>query len=201
MDDKQCHPERGKGKLLLMPVIQLTLPKEGLDLRLLRHTVVQPSQTRVIPVEILQIRPLRENILEFTIHATSASGDLALPVSLPIRHLPHWSTDASPNCYIKSTYLYSGFTPTAFLVKPPLKFLSTPQVPVVALRRISSFLADTSSLIYWHLSDGAGVDIFHLPFWRDALPRQTHSWTIIPSGRTSWVRRMAFVSPVSLTPR
>jgi len=36
-------------------------------------------------------------------------------------------------------------------------------------------------------SDGAGVDILDLPFWRDALPRQSRSWTIIPSGGTSWV--------------
>lgn len=184
-----------------MPVIGLTLPKGGLDLRLLRHTTIQPSQARVVPIEILESSPFRENILEFTIHATSTSGDVELPVSLQITHLPHWSTDASPTFYINSTYLYSGSTPTAFLVKPPLEFCSTPQVPVVALRRISSPLTDISPLTFWHPLDGAGVDIFNSPFWRDALPRQVHSWTIIPSGRTSWVCIMFILLSVPLTLR
>lgn len=138
MDDKRCQPEWGAGRFFLVSVLRLTLPKENLDLKLLRHTTIQPSQTRVIPVEILQLRPFREKIIEFTIRATSTSGDVELPMSLPITHLPHWSTNASLTFCIKSTYLYSGFTPTAFLVKPPLEFCSTPQVPVVALRMTSS---------------------------------------------------------------
>lgn len=134
-----------------MLVIGLTVsPKEGLDLRLLRNTIIQPSQTRVIPVEILQLQRFRGGVLEFTIHAISTSGDVELPVSLPIVHLPHWSTDASRTFYVKSTHLYSGFTPTAFLVKPPLEHHSTPQVPVAALRRISSLLTCTSPLIFWY---------------------------------------------------
>lgn len=135
MGDKQCYPEWGAGKVFPMPVIRLTPPKESLGLRLLGHTKIQPSQTRVIPVRILQLRLFREKTLEFTINATSTSGDIELPVALPITHLPHWSTDASPTFYVKSTYLYSGFTPTAFLVKPPFELHGVPQVPVVALRR------------------------------------------------------------------
>lgn len=178
-------------------MIKLTPPKEGFDLRLMKYTTIQSSQSRVIPIEILQLRMFRGKTLEFTIYATSTSGDVELPVSLPITHLPEWSTDASPNFHIKSTHLYSGFTPTAFLVKPPLEFRGTPQVPVVALRRISSLLAGTSSLIFRHPPDGAGVDIFNFPFWRDALPRQARSWTIIPSGRTSWVCMMACIWSVT----
>ncbi|KAF9651433.1 hypothetical protein BDM02DRAFT_3091108 [Thelephora ganbajun] len=147
--------------------VTLTEEQEGFDLRLLRCTVIQSSQARVVPIKILQSRPFRGAILEFTIRATSSSGDEGLPVSLPFTHLPHWSSNASPTLCIKSTYLYSGFTPTAFLIKPPLESHSTPQAPVVALH-------------------GAGVDILDLPFWKDALPRQGRSWTIIPSGRTSW---------------
>lgn len=168
-------------------------------MKLLRRTVIQPSQARVIPIEILQTRLFRERILEFTIRATSTSGDVELSVSLPITHRSHWSTDASPALSIGSTYLYSGFTPTAFLVKPPLEFCATPQVPVVALRKISPPLAGKPPLILLYRSDGAGVDIFNSPFWRDALPRQLHSWTIIPSGRTSWVCVLEHISPVSLT--
>jgi hypothetical protein len=126
-----------------VPLIELTPPKEGFDLRLLRHTTIWPSQVRVIPVEILQSRPFREKSLQFTIHTTSPSGDEAseeLAVSLSVTHLPHWSYDASPAFCIKSTYLYSEFTPTAFLVKPPLELSDTSLLPVVALRRTSSML-------------------------------------------------------------
>ncbi|KAF9792100.1 hypothetical protein BJ322DRAFT_1027120 [Thelephora terrestris] len=148
--------------------VTLNQDQEGFDLRLLRHTTIWPSQVRVIPVEILQSRPFREKSLEFTVHMTSPSGDEELlAVSLSVTHLPHWSYDASPAFCIKSTYLYSEFTPTAFLVKPPLELSDTSLLPVVALH-------------------GAAVDIFDLSFWRDALPRQARSWTIIPSGRTSW---------------
>ena len=108
-------------------------------------------------------------------------------MSLPVTHLPHWSSDTSPAFHIKSAYLYSGFTPTAFLVKPPLELPSTPQAPVVALRMISPPLIRSLLTCLFPL-DGAGVDILDLPFWRDTLPRQGQSWTIIPSGRTSWVR-------------
>ena len=108
-------------------------------------------------------------------------------MSLPVTHLPHWSSDDSPGFYVKSVYLYSGFTPTAFLVKPPLELRGTPQAPVVALRNVSLSSINTKPLTRPFLLDGAGVDIVDLPFWRDALPRQGRSWTIIPSGKTSWV--------------
>ena len=168
-------------------------------MRLLKRTIIQPSQARVIPIGILQSRPFRGVTLEFAIHATSPSGDQELLVSLPATHRPHWSSDASPTFYIKSAYLYSGFTPTAFLVKPPLESCSTPQASVVALRRISSPLIRTKPLTCPFQSDGAGVDILYLPFWRDALPRQGRSWTIIPSGGTSWVCRLTCSSFTRLT--
>lgn len=39
-----------------------------------------------------------------------------------------------------------------------------------------------------HCSDGAGVDVFDLPQWAAALPRQKHSWVMVANGRTAWVR-------------
>ena len=171
-----------------MSVIGLTPPQEGFDLRLLRRTVIQPSQARVIPIGILQSRPFRGIAIDFTIRATSPPGDKELLVSIPVTHLPHWSSDTSAAFHIKSTYLYSGFTPTAFLVKPPLESRGIPQAPVVALRRVASPLPRTWPDDVLFPLDGAGVDIIDLPFWRDALPRQGRSWTIIPLGRTSWVR-------------
>ena len=140
MGDKQCRPDYRPGRLLLVSVTELTPPQEGFNLRLLRTTIIQPSQARVIPIEILQSRPFRGIVLRFTVRATSPSGDEELLVSLPVAHLRHWSSDTSPTFHIKSTYIYSGFTPTAFLVKPPLELRGTPQTPVVALRRILSLL-------------------------------------------------------------
>lgn len=37
------------------------------------------------------------------------------------------------------------------------------------------------------LLDGAGVDVIEQSFWQEALPPSNRSWTVIPSGRTSWV--------------
>jgi len=187
MGNKRCYPNPRTGKLSLISVIGLIPPQEGFDLRLLRHTIIQPSQTRITPIGILQSRPFQGNTIEFTILTTSPSGDEELLVSLPVTHLPHWSSDDSPGFYVKSVYLYSGFTPTTFLVKPPLEPRGTPQAQVVALRKISLPPISTQPLTRLFLLDGAGVDIVDLPFWRDALPRQGRSWTIIPSGKTSWV--------------
>lgn len=41
---------------------------------------------------------------------------------------------------------------------------------------------------HYHNSDGAGVDIFGHDFWVKAMPENPRSWTVIPTGRTSWVR-------------
>ncbi|TFK86071.1 alpha/beta-hydrolase [Polyporus arcularius HHB13444] len=61
--------------------------------------------------------------------------------------------------------------PTAFLVKPPTEPNNGSLVPpILALH-------------------GAGLDIFDPQwsnFWLKAVPRQRHSWIILPSGRTSW---------------
>jgi len=143
MGDEQSHPEQWTGRLFVVSVIGLTPSQECFELKLLRPTIIQPSQARVIPIGILQSRRFQGTTLEFTIRGTSPSGDEELLVSLPIEHLPHWSSDTSPAFYVKSTYLYSGFTPTAFLVKPPLELRGAPQTPVVALRRPSSPLITT----------------------------------------------------------
>lgn len=35
--------------------------------------------------------------------------------------------------------------------------------------------------------DGAGVDIFTEDFWVQSLPDNQNGWTVVPTGRTSWV--------------
>ena len=118
-------------------MVILTPSQEGFGLRLLRHTAIQSSQARVIPIVIHQSQPFRGTNLELIARTVSPSGDGELLLSLPVTQLPHWSSKGSPTSFIKSTYLFSGFTPTAFLVKPPLGPPDTPQAPVVALRKIS----------------------------------------------------------------
>jgi len=41
--------------------------------------------------------------------------------------------------------------------------------------------------------DGAGVDISTSPFWLEALPPNNFSWTVVPSGRTSWARNFSYL--------
>ena len=119
-------------------MVILTPSQEGFGLRLLRHTAIQSSQARVIPIAVHQSQPFRGTSLELTVRMASTSGDGELLLSLPVTQLPHWSSKGSPTSFVKSTYLFMGFNPTAFLVKPPLGSPDIPQAPVVALRKISA---------------------------------------------------------------
>lgn len=42
------------------------------------------------------------------------------------------------------------------------------------------------------VTDGAGVDIFTQDFWVKYLPKTEFSWMILPTGRTSWVKKLLF---------
>ena len=161
MGNQQRHPGRQTREWFLVAVITLTPSQGGVGLRLVRLTIIQSSQARVIPIAIHQSRPFRGTSLELIVRTASPSGDGEILLSLPVTQLPHWSSNDSPTSFIKSTYLFSGFTPTAFLVKPPLGSPGTPQAPVVALRKISAttswnLLVDVPIPIRWcwsrHLS-------------------------------------------------
>ncbi|PFH45661.1 hypothetical protein AMATHDRAFT_200381 [Amanita thiersii Skay4041] len=127
---------------------------------------IAPSQTRILPLNIVQVTPLL--LSELGISITLRSGELSHEIfmSLPIRHLHSWDEiNYNP---IQATYNYVFSMPTPFIAIPP-QFDNTGKnvSPILALH-------------------GAGVDIIQQSFWADALPRHGHSWVVIPIGRTSW---------------
>ncbi|RDB21028.1 hypothetical protein Hypma_011398 [Hypsizygus marmoreus] len=134
----------------------------------LPHAVlIAPSQTRTIPVIIIQEYPFLESQLQ--VEVTIASSDENIKkhtISLPISHIKHWTDIAHEP--IRATYLYALTTPTVFVIVPPvMPSLGEPHPPILALH-------------------GAGVDVIDQCSWIDYLPRRRYNWIIIPTGRTSW---------------
>ncbi|KAH9925275.1 uncharacterized protein B0H18DRAFT_1170833 [Fomitopsis serialis] len=132
---------------------------DRLNLTLLQNTALAPTQTRIVPLKIVQLLPFGGHEIPVALHLTSRNNaTTTLHTSIPVRQHPHWSPSEVPAAGIQATYLYGSSSPTAFLVMPP----EEPN------------------------EDGAGVDILSMPFWIQAIPRQKHSWVVTPTGRTAW---------------
>ncbi|KAH9951491.1 hypothetical protein B0H21DRAFT_818527 [Amylocystis lapponica] len=141
---------------------------EHIGIELVRSVRLAPTQTRIVPVRLTQGGPFHGTEIRFNLHLVSGTSKAIIPITLPITHHPQWSASSFPSGGIKTSYFYASSIPTAFLVIPPEEQnIDEPRPAVLALH-------------------GSGVDIFAAPFWISALPRQTRSWLIIPSGRTSW---------------
>ncbi|KAF7338633.1 Transmembrane protein [Mycena venus] len=148
----------------------LTSNVNGFDVQLLRPTTLAPSQTRIVPLRIVQSgRYTRASLgIRLTLTEAESNKTLALSITLPVKHHPAWSTGNLST--ITGTYFYAQEMPTAFSAFPPLRENAEhedPKPPILCLH-------------------GAGVDIASQSFWIDALPRQEHSWLLTPSGRTAW---------------
>ena len=128
----------------------------------------------------------------------SGNGTLSvLNVSIPIRHHETWTSSEVREEGLKASYFFATSMPTAFLVAPPEE--PRPEVsnpPILALRRWFLVLLG-AYLTYKCWPDGAGVDIFAMRMWIKALPRPKHSWVIVPTGRTEWVRGSTAVHDIS----
>ncbi|KAL1691452.1 hypothetical protein GGG16DRAFT_53664 [Schizophyllum commune] len=172
--------------------VELESSIPGLSLSLvLPNATLAPSQTRIIPIRLSQTLPLPPDIQSISItltlqkeelidgrHLQSShdrelygpltAGTVTLTFSIPVVNFATPLTKSGK--YIKATYLYSGTMPTAFYAIPPASGSLELQGPV---------------LLALH---GAGVDILSTTFWQEALLRVDKHWTVVPSGRTSWVR-------------
>ncbi|KAG7452898.1 uncharacterized protein BT62DRAFT_989922 [Guyanagaster necrorhizus] len=141
-----------------------TDPSSGLFLTLVRPTRIVEGQTRIVPVRITQTRPFSQASIDLKLTLTSGASEIVTIESLPVDQLSGWTESVySP---IKGTYFYARSMPTVFTALPP-RYSGPPKPPILALH-------------------GAGVDIVEQPFWADALPRNSYSWFVIPTGRTSW---------------
>ncbi|KAI0710381.1 hypothetical protein C8T65DRAFT_708227 [Cerioporus squamosus] len=147
---------------------------EGIELALLQETRIASTQTRIVPFKLTQSKAISSDRLDFTVQLQSddSKSTEEIHVSIPIKQRARWtSTDAKTSTALKASYLFGTSMPTAFLVVPPVEPNNGSFVPpILALH-------------------GAGLDIFDpqmQAFWVKAVPRQRHSWIILPSGRTSW---------------
>ena len=162
----------------------------------LAHPIrIAPTQTRILPIRLTQLHPFFRDELKLNVTFVSEATSITLSVALPVRHISQWTS--SGRIAVRASYVYAGSMPTYFLVVPPRHVnLGTPRPPILALRSSPSTRTSlyACGLLRNH-SDGAGVDVTQHTFWADALPRQNHSWIILPTGRTSWVPIYALFSP------
>lgn len=146
--------------------VQLLTSTDVLQLSLVHDVMLAPTQTRVLPLQLLQSGPFKGSEIGITIRFKTGKKTTTLTLEIPVKQYPLWTSDKFQP--IKASYLYMNSTPTAFLVVPPKGPESgDPHPPILALH-------------------GAGVDIFKFPSWSEAVPRQNSSWIILPTGRTSW---------------
>ncbi|KAJ7582507.1 hypothetical protein C8J56DRAFT_954942 [Mycena floridula] len=142
-----------------------------LALKLIRPTRLAPSQTRLIPIKLQQTQALSSSIIDLQMNITAVldsdpNSETIIIVSLPLKHLPIWtSNEFDP---IMSSYFFANTMPTLFAAIPPKYELSGDPRPVILALH------------------GAGVDLVTSPFWTQAMPRNDHSWFVLPTGRTSW---------------
>ncbi|KAF7311632.1 hypothetical protein MKEN_01066400 [Mycena kentingensis (nom. inval.)] len=121
--------------------------------------VIAPTQTRIVPLRILQTVAYLEPMIELSLVVSSDQGTTKIvSATIPINHLDQ----SAP--IIQASYFSAG-VPTIFTAISPKG--SNAGAPILALH-------------------GAGVDIISMPFWAEALPRQPDRWIVAPSGRTSW---------------
>ncbi|KZT74257.1 hypothetical protein DAEQUDRAFT_702566 [Daedalea quercina L-15889] len=142
---------------------------DRLNITLLQNITLAPTQTRIVPLKLVQLLPFGGLEIPISLHLTSQENKKEiLQTSVTVRQHPHWSPSEIPAAGIQATYFYGTSTPTAFMVTPPEDpNEGRPKPPVLALH-------------------GAGVDILTMPFWIQAVPRQRHSWIVAPTGRTAW---------------
>ncbi|KAK2467077.1 hypothetical protein APHAL10511_001335 [Amanita phalloides] len=147
-------------------LLQPTSNSRTFKVALLNEVRLAPSQTRIVPIVVTQLAPVDLHELRLSVNITSASHSRSITIILPIRQLESWNAQ----CYqpIRGTYLYAASMPTHFIAIPP-QYPNENQYrpPIVALH-------------------GAGVDIILEKFWSEAVPRQQHSWIVMPTGRTPW---------------
>ncbi|KAJ8462025.1 hypothetical protein ONZ51_g11162 [Trametes cubensis] len=145
-----------------------TALSQYMDLELVRETRLAPGQTRIVPIRFTQKQPIDIKHLEFTLTVISGNATSTVDVALPAQNRAQWNASNGAPSGIKASYLGFGAMPAAFLVTPPEHpNVGSPKPPILALH-------------------GAGVDIFEFDFWVQALPRQRHSWIVLPAGRTAW---------------
>ncbi|CAA7270176.1 unnamed protein product [Cyclocybe aegerita] len=147
--------------------VSATSNQTGLDILLSDVSfTIAPSQTRILPLRIHQTTPFFGETIIFDLTLESGTDSQILSISMPVtqRRL----REITGRQVLKGSFFFASSMPSSFLtMPPPMTNVSSAYPPMLALH-------------------GAGVDILGQPFWPEALPENKFSWTVIPTGRTSW---------------
>jgi hypothetical protein len=130
---------------------------------------IAPTQARILPLNLKQHD--RTTASEVTLVITLRSSVGTISAHHATLNLIHHK-DLSTTSMVKVSYLFANAIPTMFYALPPTE-------------PFSSEAKSTPPLLALH---GAGVDIFTMSLWQEALPRQKRSWVVVPSSLTSWVQ-------------
>ena len=106
---------------------------QGISLRLLRETRIAPTQTRIIPLRIVQSEPFTAKELHINVQVVSGASIAIISVSLPINHHSRWTSSSFTP--LKASYFFAESMPTSFVALPPIKHNNDgPRPPILALR-------------------------------------------------------------------
>jgi hypothetical protein len=116
--------------------VKMTRRLQGLHIRLLSAISLAPTQTRIIALELVQIKAYHGDGLEVTIELESGVHTAAITTVLPVKHHLHLGALNGPA--IKATYFFAGTMPTAFLAIPPTAQNQVePKPPLLSLREFN----------------------------------------------------------------
>lgn len=113
----------------------LTSPLQGMRIELAHQARLAPSQTRIVPLRIVQSKPFTGDVIKVQLVLEGEGSSSGLTISMNITQRP--SLAEADGSAIKSSYFFTESTPTAFLVIPPRKpNEGNPRPPVLALRSL-----------------------------------------------------------------
>ena len=99
---------------------------------------IAPTQTRIVPVKITQLKPLSASELTFTLTLQSAAVLTPIHVKIPVRQHMAWTLPEVQASGIKASYFFATSMPTAFLAAPPTEEPNddAEHPPILALRTL-----------------------------------------------------------------
>ena len=111
---------------------------QGLEFSVLQPTRVGPTQTRVVPIKVVQKKKAFFGwLLNYTLTLHSeGSRIIRMNGGMLIKQRPPWTNPDVQSSGIKASYFFGTSMPTAFLVGPPKEpsgSISYP--PILALRK------------------------------------------------------------------
>ena len=127
----------------------------------LRETRIASTQTRIVPLRIVQSKSFTAKELSINVTVVSETSTTIISVSFPIRHHRRWTSSSFEP--IKASYFFAQSMPTSFVVLPPIaQNDGQPCPPILALRLLLPYvhynhLTCRAGDLRWRWSKSAGT--------------------------------------------